>query len=70
MYGWTDTKLSRVTKSVPLSGVLTSNPSEPKTINADFVHRQTISGEHGLDSNGVYVNVADSDRIPVRSPLR
>jgi hypothetical protein len=73
MCGWTDTKLPRVTKSVLLSGMLTSrtpNPSQPKTINADFLHRQTISGEHGLDSNGVYVTVADSDRLFARSPLR
>ena len=29
-------------------------------INTDFSFRQTISGEHGLDGNGVYVPVAAS----------
>ncbi len=27
-------------------------------ISTDFPSRQTISGEHGLDGNGVYVPVA------------
>lgn len=28
-----------------------------KAIDTDFLSRQTISGEHGLDGNGVYVTL-------------
>lgn len=39
-----------------------------KTINADLLSRQTISGEHGLDGNGVYVTLAACPSIFPRSP--
>lgn len=63
--GWTDSKLPRVTKSVPLSGMLNLNLNlkSAQAIKTNFPFRQTISGEHGLDSNGVYVAVADSRPI-------
>lgn len=59
--------LRRVTKSVLLSGaylefysddVARRNMTVSAGLGTDLDCRQTISGEHGLDSNGVYVPTA------------